>query len=163
MNITLQLVLALLASAAPASDAPAGGWQLGDRVLIFGAPEAPAYKLDCTGPQLVVTNFGVTSLLDIRQNKPVPDNEGDALPEGAAFMALATDKTDPAMIPATAVRNARAGWDMTIRLAKTDRTFLSLPKAKYVSLFTTGFTQMVALGKEDKALVATFVSQCRPG
>jgi hypothetical protein len=158
MNVVVQMMVALLASAA------SGGWQLGsDGRITFGEAAQPLYKLDCTGPELVVTQFGVTQLLDLQRNQPVGDADGTALPDGAALMALATDKVEPNMVPASAVRSAGKGWDMTIRLPKTDPALLSLPKAKYVSLFTTGFTQAIGLTKDDRKLLATFVSRCRGG
>jgi len=164
MNIPFQLVLALLASGATGSDSAAGGWQSAGRVLTYSEAGAPIYVLDCSGTELAVTQYGVTQLLDIKQNKPVADREGTTLPEGAAFMALATDKIEePQMIAATAVRNASTGWDMTIRLRKNDANFRSLPKAKMISLFTTGFTRLVQLGKADKQMLAAFVSECRSG
>lgn len=158
MLIGARMIAALLASAA------SGGWQLGaDARISFGEAAKPVYKLDCTGPDLVVTQLGVTKLLDLRLNKPVSDTEGSALPEGAALMALATDKVEPNLVRAVAVRNPGNGWDMTIRLPKDDPALLSLPKAKYVSLFTTGFTQAVELTRDDRKLLASFVSRCRDG
>jgi hypothetical protein len=164
MNIPFQLMLALLSTSAPAADAPAGGWQVAGRVLTYSEAGAPIYVLDCTASDLAVTQYGVTQLLDVKQNKPVADRQGTTLPEGAAFMALATEKVEePQMIAATAVRNANTGWDMTIRLRKNDPTFRSLPRAKMISLFTTGFTRMVTPSKEEKAMLAAFVSECRSG
>jgi hypothetical protein len=161
MNMMLQLVIALLVQA---GDAPAEGWQLGERVLTLSQAGAPVYKFDCTGPEIAVTQYGVTSLLDIKKNKPVGDREGASLPEGAALMALSTDRIEePVMVPATAVRNAHSGWDMTISLRKNDLAFRSLPRAKLVSLLTTGVTQAVEVSKADQQLFATFVSQCRAG
>ncbi|MET1113150.1 MAG: hypothetical protein ABWX67_16655 [Allosphingosinicella sp.] len=158
MLIAAQMIAALLASAA------SGGWHLGaDAQISFGEAAKPAYKLDCTGPELAVTQVGVTRLLDLQLNKPVSDTEGSTLPEGAALMALATDKVEPNMVRAAAVRNPGNGWDMTIRLSKDDPALLSLPKAKYVSLFTTGFTQAVELTRDDRKLLASFVSRCRGG
>lgn len=158
MNSAAQMMMALLASAA------SGGWELGpDAQITFGEAAGPVYKLDCTGPDLVVTQFGVTQLVDLQKNQPVGDSEGTALPEGAALMALATDKVDPNLVTASAARSAGTGWDMTIRLPKNDPALLSLPKADYVSLFTTGFTQAVRLTRDDRKLLATFVSRCRGG
>ena len=163
MTIPRQLILALSLSAALAPAARAEGWEIGAALeLTYKVDGSPAYKLDCTGAELVVTQFGVTQLLDIQRNQPVGDSEGTTLPTGASFMALATDKGEqPNMVPASAVRNAATGWDMTIRLPKDDPAFLSLPRAAYVSLFTTGFTRAVTLGKEDRKLLSSFVKQCR--
>jgi hypothetical protein len=163
MNIPIQLVLALLAQGAPAADTPVEGWKLGERTLTLNEAGSPVYKFDCTGAEVAVTQYGVTSLLDIKKNKPVADSEG-TLPEGASLMALSTDKLDePAMVPASAVRNARSGWDMTIRLRKNDLAFRSMTRAGLVSLLTTGVTRAVEVSKEDRALLGNFVSQCRSG
>ena len=152
------LVSALLA--APA--AMAAGWKLGSAgQMTFGEGGTPSFRFDCTGPDLAVTQFGVTKLLDIRKNEPVADSAGSALPEGAALMGLATDKSEPNLVPASAVRNATLGWDMTIRLPKTDPTFAGLPRAKFVTLFTTGYTLAATLDKADRRLIAAFVRQCR--
>jgi hypothetical protein len=106
----------------------------------------------------------VTQLLDVQKNKPVGDSEGSALPAGAAVMALATDKTEePDMVPATSARNAAGGWDMTISLRKNDPVLRSLSRADFISLFTTGFTRAVHLGKDEKKLVGDFVKECRGG
>ena len=162
MSILIHLAVALSSAAAP--DAALSPWELkSPNQLVYGRGDAPLYKLDCAGPELVVTQFGVTQLVDIQQHKPVGDSDGTELPPGAAFMALATDKTEPNLIPATSVRNAGTGWDMTIRLPKNDPGFLSLPRAKFVSLFTTGYTIAVTLGKEDRRIVSDFVSECLAG
>lgn len=165
MTLSIQLILALLSTAADVPAAPAEGWQVeAGPSLIFREAGAPVYKLDCSGSGLEVTNFGVTQLLDVQRNKPVGDAEGSALPAGAAVMALATDKTEePEMVPARSARNAAGGWDMTISLRKNDPVFRSLPRADFVSLFTTGFTRAVQLGKEERTLIGDFVRQCRGG
>src|SRR5687767_141848 len=163
MTIPVQLILALLSSTTDAPAAPAEGWQVepGPQ-LLFREAGATVYKLDCSGSGVEITNFGVTQLLDVQKNKPVGDGEGIALPAGAAVMALATDKTEePEMVPASSARSAASGWDMTIRLPKNDPAFRSLPRADFISLFTTGFTRAVQLEKEEKKLVADFVKLCR--
>jgi hypothetical protein len=163
MNFPIQMILILLSSAAAATPTQPDGWRAEpDARLSFFESGSPVYTLDCAGPELVVTQFGVTELLDLQTDSHVSDSEGSSLPAGAAVMALATDKTEePNMVAATAVRNARKGWDMTIRLAKKDPALLSLPRATFISLFTTGFTRAVQLGREDRELVSAFVRQCR--
>jgi hypothetical protein len=162
MRIMGRAIVALMVSASLASAASAAGWQSGPGPQIrLGEAKAPLYMLDCSGLELVVTQFGVTKLRDMQANALVSDTEGSTLPPGAALMALFTDKVDPNMVPASAVRNAKAGWDMTIRLRKDDRAFLSLPKAGMVSLFTTGFTTASMVDKADRKLFADFVKQCR--
>jgi hypothetical protein len=158
MNIAGQIIVALLSSSSGAA-----GWTPGPSGQIsFGEGGAPVYLLECKPTEVTVTQFGVTQLVDLQSNQPVADMEGTVLPPGAALMALATDKTDePNLVPAAAVRNAGKGWDMTIGLPKNDPALLSLPRAKFVSLFTTGFTRAVELSKADHKLLGAFVSQCR--
>ena len=165
MTMPVQLILALLSSAAEPGAAPPDGWQVeAGPLLVFREAGAPVYRLDCSGPKVEVTNFGVTQLIDIQKNKPVGDGEGTALPAGASVMALATDKTDePEMVPASSARNAARGWDMTISLPKKDPALRSLSRADFISLFTTGYTRAVHLEKEDRKLVADFVKACRGG
>ena len=164
MTTPLHLALTLLLQAAPAPDAAATGWQLGERVLTYSEAGNAVYRFDCTGSELVVTQYGVTSLLDVKANKPVADNAGTSLPEGASNMAINTDKTEvPKMVAASSARNPVRGWDMTIRLRKNDSDFRSLPRARMLSLFTTGFTRAVELSKADRTLIGTFVTQCRAG
>lgn len=123
MNIAAHVSVALLAAAA------SGGWELGPGAQVtFGGADKPLYKLDCTGQELVVTQFGVTKLMDLQRNEPVGDSEGTTLPEGAALMALATDKGEPDLARATAVRNPVTGWDMTIRLPKNDPACCACPR-----------------------------------
>jgi hypothetical protein len=162
MNISGQIIVALLSSTTAVPALP-GGWSLDPGQITFSEAGAPVYKLNCTGSELVVTQFGVTQLVDLQLNRPVGDAEGSSLPAGASVMALATDKTEPDMVPAAAVRNASGGWDMTIRLPTNDPAFLSLPRAAFISLFTTGFTRAVELSKADRKLLGTFVGQCRGG
>lgn len=161
MNILGQLIVAMLASsgAAPTSS----GWTAGPAGQVsFSDGGAPVYRLECQATAVAVSQFGVTQLLDLQANRPVGDSEGTSLPAGAALMALATDKTkEPNLLPAAAVRNPGKGWDMTIRLPKSDPTLQLLPRAKFVSLFTTGFTRAVELSKGDRALLSDFLSQCR--
>jgi hypothetical protein len=159
---SLHAAAVLVSAAMVAPAALAAGWELGPSgQMTFGGGAAPLYKFDCTGPELVITQFGVTKLLDVQKNEPVADAAGSALPEGAALMALATDKSEPNLVPASAVRNASTGWDMTIRLPKNDPIFVSLPRAEFVTLFTTGFTQAAMLDKADRKVIAAFVRQCR--
>jgi len=163
MNIAGQIIVALLSSSEAAAVPAPAGWSPGPSGQIsFSEGGAPVYLLECKATEVVVTQFGVTQLVDLQSNRPVADTEGTVLPPGAALMALATDKTDePNMVPAAAVRNPGKGWDMTIGLPKSDPGLLSLPRAKYVSLFTTGFTRASELGKADRKLFADFLGKCR--
>lgn len=162
MMIRIFMVATLVSSSAVAAIPALEGWKVGpDSRIIFTDGGKTVYSLDCSGPGLVVTQFGVTRLVDLQRNRPVGDTEIGALPEGAAVMALATDEAEPDMVPASAVRSAGPGWDMTIRLPTNDPAFLSLPRAAFVSLFTTGFTRAVELSKSDRKMFAAFVSRCR--
>jgi hypothetical protein len=158
---------AIVAAAALAAPAAAEGWRVkpagadGPLTLDYGEGAATYYRLQCLPAELVVTQFGVTKLLDLQTNKPVADTPGATMTAGAAVMALATDKVQPNLVPAAAVANPAGGWDMTIRIRKDDAAFLSLPRAGMVSLFTTGYTRAVMVGKDDRKLLGDFVRQCR--
>ncbi len=64
-------------------------------------------------------------------------------------------------MPATAVGNPAKGWDLTIRMAKSDKRLNALAKTDMLSLFTTGYTAAVTLGAAEKKMFADFLSRCR--
>jgi hypothetical protein len=129
--------------------------------LTYEVQGAVAYRFSCGASGVRITQYGVTQLMDVATNQPVPDRDAAEMPSGASFMALATDKAKPNMVPAESVPNAGGGWDMAITIAKNDPSFLSLPRAGMMSVFSTGFTRAVMLGKEDRKLLAGFVKSCR--
>jgi hypothetical protein len=156
-----------MAAAALAGPAQGDGWRLSpavaDRPLELSLEQGgkTVYRLSCGASDVAVSEYGATKLLDVQTGKPVGDAAGSTMTPGASVMALATDKAEPRMVPASAAPNPAGGWDMTIRVAKNDPAFLSLGRAGMVSLFTTGQTQAVMLGTADRKLLADFVKQCR--
>jgi hypothetical protein len=146
--------------------AQAAEWQArpaeGDRgaVLTYGAGEPVSYRFECAGDSVIVTETGVTQLLDLQTGQPVDDKQA-TLPAGAAAMALFSGKGDPQMVPAEAARNPAGGWDLTIRLRKADRQLKAIGKSEMISLFTTGYTIAVPLDAADRARWKAFMEACQ--
>ncbi len=170
----LALSIASMACAAMSEVAWAqtpGGWQ------VEGSRKAPPYRLvlpkaggdvsyifDCSGSKLVVTQTGVTELLDLEagNNARIPDTgEVRTFPAGSAQMAIATGRGDPDFILGSAQPNAVKGWDITIRLPRDHKSVEDLGRTDFVILFTTGFTAAAALDKADKRTVSNFAKECR--
>ncbi|MEA3032089.1 MAG: hypothetical protein QOH86_105 [Sphingomonadales bacterium] len=153
------------AAAASAQASGAGGWDLqaaaGGRplTLTYAAGQPLSYRFECAPDAVVVTETGVTKLLDLKTNKPVDDAQA-ALPEGAALMALFGGKGDPQFLPAQAVKNPAGGWDLTIRLAKGDRQLKAIGKSDMMSLFTTGETAAVPMDSVARAAWNDFLTRC---
>lgn len=168
-------ILAICSAVVAASGASAqspGGW------VVEGSRSAPPYRLtlpdagkgvsyifDCSGQNLLVTETGVTELLDIKASVPntrVPDTgEGRVMPEGSALLAIFTGRGDPDFKLGSAKANPLKGWDITIELPRTDKVFQNLGKADMLSLFSTGYTALVALEKADRKTMTDFVKECR--
>lgn len=156
-------LLALLSVLASTSPALAQAWQIDGQVppgLTYTDDGAVIYRLECMPSGVVVTQYGVTKLTDLKANKPVGDAPGSVMSDGALFMSLATDKASPDMTRATAVPNSRFGWDMRIVISKRDRAYRTLPRATLISLFTTGHTRAVLPTETDRVALASFVERC---
>jgi hypothetical protein len=157
---------ALAAMLALASAAQAAGWQAhpgqGDRgaILTYGAGEAVSYRFECAADSVIVTETGVTQLMDLQTGQPVGPSEA-ALPAGAAVMALFGGKGDPQMVPAEAVRNPAGGWDLAIRLRKDDKQLKAIARSEMISLFTTGYTIAVPMDAAARAQWKAFLETCR--
>jgi hypothetical protein len=160
-TLCIAVVLAMPASA------QAADWHLqpqtGDRgaVLTFGAGEAVSYRFECTPSELIATETGVTKLIDLKTGKPIGDDAQAAMPDGAAMMALFSGKGDPVFMPAEATKNKAGGWDLTIRLPKTDRQIKTVSKSEMMSLFTTGYTMAVAMDSGSRAKWKEFLQSCQ--
>lgn len=160
-------VLALATGLAAASPALAEGWELqqptasnGLRLLYKGSGSA-SYLFECTESDVLLTELGVTDLLDLQSGKKVGDTPDAVMTMGAAMMGLYSDaRSSPLLQPAETRHNAVNGWDMTLRLPKKDKGLRSLHKAGMVSVFTTGYTMAVALSDEDKGVVQGFLTGC---
>jgi hypothetical protein len=150
-----------------ASSAHAEGWEIKqpsgatNLLLIYKGQGQASYRFECSPTEVIVTEIGVTDILDFRTNTKVDDTPGSTMAPGAALMALATGSDDaPNLGPAEAAPNAVRGWDMTIRLPKKDKALRAFAKARMVSLFTTGYTMAVALDDVDTQTIRSFLSQC---
>jgi hypothetical protein len=156
----------LAAMFALASAAQAAEWQVkpaeGDHgaVLTYGSGEPVSYRFECAADSVIVTETGVTQLMDLQTGQAV-DDEQAALPKGAAVMALFGGKGDPRFVPAEAARNPAGGWDLTIRLGKDDRQLKSIGKGEMISLFTTGYTMAVPMDSAARARWNAFLDACR--
>ena len=165
MRVSVLTAAAILVSASPSW---AGEWKAvgaagghGEQ-LALAIDDTHSYIFECAPDAVVITETGVTDLLDIRGGgTKVGDAPGSTMPEGAALMALFTGKGDPDFMPATAVANPAKGWDLTIRMAKSDKRLNALAKTDMLSLFTTGFTAAVTLSAAEKKMFADFLSRCR--
>lgn len=158
------LPLLLLALAAPAA---AAEWKLDPAqsgpVLTYGAGEPVSYRFECGADAVIVTETGVTQLVDLGTGKPIGDDEAAQMPAGAAMMALFAGRGDPQFRPAEARKNPAGGWDLTIRLPKTDKQLKAAGKGEMLSLFTTGYTMAVAMDGEARRQWNDFLRRCSAG
>jgi hypothetical protein len=167
MKPFLAIVCSLGLLSFSASHALASGWQLAPATaegglqlrLIMG--KNPVYLFECQVPDVQITNFGVTELLDIQTGNKIADEPGAVITPGASVMALYTGKGDPDFVPAVSKPNAVKGWDLSIRLSLTDKRLQALGKTDMISLFTTGQTMAVNMDSDDKALARDFLKQCK--
>lgn len=160
---TTLVITAVLASALQTHG---GGWTLQPAadghgaLLTLGLGEGLSYRFECAADAVIITETGVTKLLDLKTGKPIGDEAGDAMPDGAAVMALFAGKGDPQFVPAHAVHNPVKGWDLTIRLPKGDKQLKAMQKAEMMSLFTTGYTAAVEMGDDARGKWKAFVQAC---
>ena len=147
--------------------AKAADWQLqpaeADQgaALTFGAGEPVSYRFECAPTELIVTQTGVTKLVDFKTGKTVGDDAQATMPDGAAMMALFAGKGDPQFIPAKATKNPAGGWDLTIRLPKADKQIKAVSKGEMLSLFTTGYTMAVAMNPASRTKWKEFMQRCQ--
>lgn len=163
-SIRLATIGLFLAGSGAAS---AQSWQIGR--TDSGAPLAvvetdkgtPFYRFEC-GPDGVTASFlGASELVDPGTGAKVGDAPGSTMLPGAARMGLMTDKAQPDFVPAVAAPHPGGGWDLTIRIAKDDPVFRSLPRATIVALASTGMVVAVLVKDADRKPLADFVRQCR--
>ncbi len=131
--------------------------------LTFGGGEPISYRFECAPTDVIVTETGVTKLIDLKTGTPIGDDAQAVMPEGAAMMALSSGKGNPQFIPAEAVKNPAGGWDLTIHLSKTDKQIKAVGKSEMMSLFTTGYTMAVAMDGASRATWNTFMQRCQAG
>jgi hypothetical protein len=159
--ISLAVILALSARA------DAADWQLhpaeGSRgiALTYGSGQSVSYRFECAANDVIITETGVTKLMDLKTGSPIGDGVGAVMPPGAAMMALFGGKGDPKFMPAEAVKNSANGWDLTIRLPKSDKQLKAIGKSEMMSLFTTGYTMAVAMDPAARATWTDFMQRCK--
>jgi hypothetical protein len=159
-------LFSLFAMLAVSTQARAADWQLQAAegthgvVLIYGSDQPVSYRFECAPSEVIVTEIGVTKLLDLKSGKPIGDDEHAVMPPGAAMMALYGGKGDPQFLPAEAAKNPAGGWNLTIRLPKNDRQLKAADKNEMMSLFTTGYTQAVAMDGGARAKWKDFMQRC---
>lgn len=160
-------LLALVALGSGSAAAAPRGWVIdradqGAPVLSFDGftDKGVTYEFTCTNNALTVKEVGVTLLMDPTDGQKVGDDPGSAMRPGAAMMALFTDRTKPAFVAAGAKPNVQRGWDLTISLPLNDPAVRALPKAKAVSLMTTGWTGLAKLGPDESATISAFLKSC---
>jgi hypothetical protein len=119
------------------------------------------YAFVCESQTIRVTNFGVTKLMDLQTGTTISDEAGAVITPGASFMALYTGKGDPEFLAADVKPSSEKGWDVTLRFDKKDKRLDALTKAEVISLFTTGYTIAVEMGKEDHLKAREFLTSCR--
>ncbi len=163
----MHALLALSLFLAPQT-ADEGGFRLvpataehGEQLTIGDPATSPHYLFECGERDVKIVQFGVTGLMDLTTGKKIEDAPGSQITPGAAFMALFSGSGQPDLIPAEAAPNARKGWNLTIRLAKDDKSLRKLAKANMMSLFTTGYTEAIAIGDAQRKLMGQFVEGCR--
>lgn len=166
MKLFYGTVCGLAALVMGSGQALAQGWALTpaaagqDLQLSYTPEQGPSYLFDCTTTDVAVTEFGVTELLDIQTGEKIGDAPGSVMTPGASVMALFTGKGQPEFQPAESVPNAVKGWDMTIHFSKDDKKLRALGKSDMISLFTTGYTAAVEMGKDDRDLARDFLKTC---
>lgn len=165
MKSIISLLVGIAATVAQPVPAHATGWGLEAAnethglKLVHSPTEGPSYLFEC-GDEVLVTERGVTELLDIQTNTKIEDQPGSKITPGASLLALYLGKGQPDLVPAEASPNSNHGWDLTIRLSKTDKQLRALSHTKMISLFTTGYTMAVAINDDDRKIIANFVDQC---
>jgi hypothetical protein len=154
-------MLAALSSAAGAQ------WQLHPAeashgiVLAFSAGNQLSYRFECAANEVIVTETGVTKLMDVQTKKAVGDDAAAVMSPGAAMMAVYAGNGDPQFAPAEAVKNPAGGWDLTIRLPKDDKQLKAIGKSDMMSLFTTGETMAVTMDASARAQWNDFMKRCK--
>lgn len=162
-------ILGVVVMLAMSARAEAGDWKLqpadGHRgaVLTLETGTPVSFRFECAATDVIVTETGVTKLLDLKTGKTIGDDAQAVMPPGAAMMGVLAEKAGPQFIPAEAVRNPAGGWDLTIRLGKSDKHLKAIGKSDVMSLFTTGYTMAVTMDDAARAQWNDFMKRCTTG
>jgi hypothetical protein len=163
------IVLGLAALLVLSARAEAGEWKLqpadGDHgaILTMETGTALSFRFACTADAVFVTETGVTRMIDLKTRKPIGDDAQAVMPPGAAMIGVLAEKAGPQFVPAVAVKNPAGGWDLTIRLAKSDKHLKAIGKSTVMSLFTTGYTMAVQMDDTARAQWNDFMQRCATG
>lgn len=155
-----------VAAALSSTGVAAAGWTLDPAAAEHGAilgidlGDGVTYRFECAADAMVVTQTGVTRLMDLRTGQSIDDAAAAPLPPKVAMMGLSTGDGTPNFVPASATKSAGPGWDLTIRIAKTDPQLKALGRTDMMSLFTTGNTIAVTMDSADRATWKTFLRDC---
>jgi hypothetical protein len=168
MNVRASaLLLTAMLSLGSAAAAQSAGWTVTSaegqptRLSFDGfADKGVRYAFVCEPDGISITETGVTALMDPKTGGKVGDDPGSVMLDGAAVMALFTDRTEPKFIVARARPNEVRGWDLTMKLQLNDPAIKALPRAKAVSLMTTGWTGLAELEAEQRNTIANFLAAC---
>ncbi len=158
----ISLALVLLPTQANAAE-----WLLGPAtegiapVLTYGSSEPVSYRFECTPSAVIVTETGVTKLMDFGTGTLVGDGDGATMTPGAAMMALYGGKGEPDFAPAEATKNPAGGWDLAQRLPKNHKQLKAIGSSDMMSLFTSGYTMAVALDDGARATWNEFMRRCK--
>ena len=129
-------------------------------LLTFHSDKAVEYRFECALDKVIVTQTGVTKLMNLATGAPVGDGQDAAMPRGAAMMALFAGKGSPKFVPAEALKNPAGGWDLTIELPKTDKQLKTVDKSDMISLLSTGYTMAAPMDADAHAKWNAFMEQC---
>ena len=129
-------------------------------ILTYSFGDAVSYRFECAASEVIVTQTGVTKLLNLKTGSTIGDDANAVMPAGAAMMALFGGKGDPKFAPAEAVKNPAGGWNLTIRLPKNDKQLKAMGKSEMMSLFTTGYTMAVPMDGTSRAKWNDFMQRC---
>lgn len=160
-NISIALALSL------PMQANAAEWQLQPAIegrgpiLTYGSNEPVSYRFECTLSTVIVTETGVTNLMDFGTGARVEDGPGAVMTPGAAMMALYGGKGDPVFIPAEATKNPNGGWDLTVHLPKNHKQLKAVGNSEMMSLFTSGYTMAVGMDGAARATWNDFMRSCK--
>jgi hypothetical protein len=155
---------ALAATIALSSGVEAAGWQMqpgSTPLLTYGAGDPVSYRFECAAGGVIVTETGVTKLMNLKTGTQIGDDAQATMPDGSAMMALFGGKGEPDFVPAQAAKNPAGGWDLTIRLAKDDKQLKGVSKSEMISLFTTGYTMAIVMDDNARAKWNDFMRRCR--
>lgn len=169
MRVLVAMVLALL-SCGPALAREPNVWRVigapGDEVyalvIEFDQPPGSAYVFRCAADSIFLTHRGVTEITDRSTGKVIGDAPGSEITPAASVMGIMSSQSiAPTLYRAAAQPNSKQGWDLTIRLSRSDPALRSLTRSTFMSVMTLGSVHAVSLGEDDRKLIKGFLGACQ--